>query len=170
MEYRPEDTVWVKIQFLQSDGITPYDMAKYNLELSVYAPTVSTAFGQNLIQKIPDGTEQGKKVVAYRQSQSNAGNTLVPDEDGIYLEDAEQSTYTIQYGKEDGVAFLIGEYTMNLSARLEGGQWKSLVSFKVRFHNEIVDLGTTIQGSNFIKIPIQRTETTTFLLPIQNLL
>jgi len=170
LEYRPEDTMMVKVQFLEADGTTPYDMSKYNFQLTVYAPTVATSFGSNLINKVADGTEQGSKVVALRQSRDNQGNDMFPNENGIFLDDETNSIYTIEYGKEEGVVFLVGEYFMTLSARLEHGQWKSLLSFKVRFHNEIVDLGTTIQGINFIQVPLQRTELSTYLLPIQNLL
>ena len=170
LEYRPEDTMWVKIQFVQSDGVTPYDMSNYDLELSVYSPTVSTAFPSNLVNKISDGTEQFKKVVAVRRSRDNNGNQFVVNEDGIYLENAEQSIFTIQYGKEEGTVFLVGEYTMTLSARLEHGQWKSALSFNVKFHNEVVDNGVVISNPNWFIVPILRTETQTYILPIQNLL
>lgn len=170
LQYRPEDTVWVKIQFVQSDGVTPYDMSNYDLELSVYAPTISTDFPSNLVTKISDGTEQYKKVVAVRRSRDNNGNVLVVNEDGIYLEDAEQSIFTIQYGKEEGTVFLIGEYIMTLSARLEHGQWKSLLSFNVKFHNEVVDNGVVTSNPNSFILPIVRTETQTYVLPIQKLL
>ena len=169
LEYRPEDTIFTKVKFVQADLTTPYDMSTYDMELSVYAPTVSTAFADNLVKKA-DGTDMAKKVVAKRQARNNLGVLMVPNENGIYLEDAENSIFTIQYGKEEGAVFLIGEYIMTLSARLQFGQWKSLVSFKVKFHNDVVDNGVVITNPNYFILPILRTEVSTFLLPIQNLL
>lgn len=170
LEYRPEDTMWVQVQFVGEDLTTPYDMSNYDLELSAYAPTISTAFPSNLVTKISDGTEQFKKVVAVRRSRDNNGNALAVNEDGIYLENAEQSIFTIQYGKEEGTVFLVGKYTMTLSARLEHGQWKSLLSFNVNFHNDIVDNGIVTSNPNSFILPIVRTETQTYVLPIQKLL
>lgn len=170
LEYRPEDTMFTKLKFVQADGTTPFDMSSYDLELSVYASTVLTDFSSNLVPKVSDGTEQFKKVVAKRQARNNGGNLIVPNENGIYLEDAENSIFTIQYGKEEGAVFLIGDYFMTLSARLQHGQWKSLVSYKVRFHNDIVDNGLIITNPNFFVLPVLRTEVSTFILPIQNIL
>ena len=169
LEYRPEDTMWVKIQFVQSDGVTPYDMSSYNLQLAVYAPTVSTSFASNLVSKIPDGTEQASFIVAVRESTDELGNQMQVRDNGIYLEDFENSIYSIQYGKEEGVVFLLGEYTMNLYARFEHGQTRSLLSFSVRFHNDVVDTGQIINnGASFI-LPIQRTEISNITIVIPSL-
>jgi hypothetical protein len=160
LEYRPEDTMWVKVQFLESDGVTPFDMSSYNLQLAVYAPTVSTSLS-NILNKIPDGTEQASLIVAVRKSRDNAGNPMFVNDNGIYLEDAVNSIYSIQYGKEEGVVFLLGEYKINLYARFEHGQRRTLVSFQVKFHNDVVDTGLTVKsGANFV-LPISRTEIST---------
>lgn len=168
LEYRPADTMDVKVKFVQEDGVTPFDMTSFNLNMEIYAPTISTQILASALNKIPDGTEQASKIVAVRESKDDAGNDMFVLDDGIYLEDFATSTYRIQYGKEEGVVFLLGTYIMNLYARFEHGKRRTLLSFSVRFHNEIVDTGTiTYFGSTFT-LPILRTEVPMIPIVIPN--
>jgi hypothetical protein len=86
IKYRPEESWFIPIKFIQDGTTNPFDFSSYDLELSVW----NKATEQFAIINATATTQS--KIICSRIYQSGS-----PQENGIQLEDEQGSLFTIFY-------------------------------------------------------------------------
>jgi hypothetical protein len=159
--YRPEESWFIPIKFIQAGTTDPFDFGLYDLELSVWNKTT------NQFSVINTELDTTSKIICSRKFID--ANT--PQENGIQLEHEDGSLFTIYYDIARNIAFPIGVYTAHLVATMPINQRQvDLVTFEITVTNEksTIEVATTTINDYTI-LPIKNLEPETIIVPIRTI-
>jgi hypothetical protein len=160
-KYRPEESWFIPVKFIQAGTTNGFDFSAYDLELSVWNKSTSQ------FAVIETETNSNTRVICSRKFVGDS-----PDENGIQLEeDTGGSLYSIYYDVARNLVLPFGVYIANLvCTNPENARQTVLVTFEITITNEVAtDLGIETLQLDYIVLPVKNLATETVVVPIRTL-